>query len=39
LVCDLLLDDQLVLGIDGDLHVVTDRNMRMRRHRPAIGVS
>src|SRR5438270_2029168 len=35
---DLLLDDQLVLGIDGDLHVVAHRNMRMRRHRSAVGV-
>src|SRR5580704_1607335 len=32
LVRDLLLDDQLVLGIDGDLHVVAHRNMCMRRH-------
>jgi hypothetical protein len=38
LVGDLLLDDQLVLGIDGDLHVVAHRNMRMRRHRSAVGV-
>jgi hypothetical protein len=33
LVRDLLLDDQLVLGIDGDLHVVAHRNVRMPRHR------
>ena len=38
LVRDLLLDDQLVLGINGDLHVVAHRNMRMRRHRSAVGV-
>ena len=38
MVGDLLLDDQLVLGIDGDLHVVAHRNMRMRRHRSAVGV-
>jgi hypothetical protein len=38
LVGDLLLDDQLVLGIDGDVHVVAHRNMRMRRHRAAVGV-
>ena len=35
---DLLLDDQLVLRIDGDLHVVADRNVRMRRHRSAVGI-
>jgi hypothetical protein len=29
LVGDLLLDDQFVLGIDRDLHVVAHRNMRM----------
>jgi hypothetical protein len=38
LVGDLLLDDQLVLGIDGDLHIIAHRDMRMRRHRSAIGV-
>jgi hypothetical protein len=38
LVRDLLLDDQLVLGIDRDLHVVPDRNVRVRRHGPAVGV-
>src|SRR6266404_8570176 len=38
LVRDLLLDDQLVLRVDGDLHVVAHRNMRMRRHRSAVGV-
>jgi hypothetical protein len=38
LVRDLLLDDKLVLGIDSDLHVVAHRNMRMRRHRSAVGV-
>src|SRR5580700_2889881 len=38
LVGDLLLDDQLVLGIDGDLHIVAHRDMRMRRHRSAVGV-
>src|SRR5215469_3228410 len=37
LVGDLLLDDQLVLGIDGDLHVVAHRNMGMRRHCSAVG--
>ena len=38
LVRDLLLDDQLVLGVDRDLHVVAHRNMGMRRHRSAVGV-
>ena len=38
LVRDLLLDDQLVFGIDSDLHIVAHRNMRMRRHRSAVGV-
>ena len=38
LVGDLLLDDQLVLGVDRDLHVVAHRNMRVRRHRSAVGV-
>src|SRR6266851_6606130 len=38
LVRDLLLDDQLVLYIDGDLHIVAHRNMGMRRHRSAVGV-
>ena len=38
LVGDLLLDDQLVLGIDRDLHVVAHGNTRVRRHRPAVGV-
>ena len=38
LVRDLLLDDQLVFGIDSDLHIVAHRNMRMRRHRTAVGV-
>ena len=34
---DLLLDDQLVLGIDRDLNVVAHGNMGMRCHRPAVG--
>jgi hypothetical protein len=38
LVRDLLLDDPLVLGVDSDLHVIAHRNMRMRRHRSAVGV-
>ncbi len=38
LVGDLLLDDQLVLGIDGDLNVVAYGNMGVRCHRPAVGV-
>ena len=38
MVRNLLLDDQLVLGVDSDLHVVAHRNMRMRRHRSAVGV-
>ena len=38
LIGDLLLDDQLVLRVDGDLHVVADRNMGMRRHRAAVGI-
>ena len=29
LVGDLLLDDQLVLGIDGDLHIVAHRNKKV----------
>jgi hypothetical protein len=39
LVGDLLLDDQLVLGINGHLHVVAHGNMGGRRHRPAVGIS
>jgi hypothetical protein len=38
LVGDLLLNDQLVLGIDRDLHVVADRHMRVRRQRAAVGI-
>jgi hypothetical protein len=38
LVRNLLFDDQLVLRVDGDLHIVADRNMRMRRHRTAVRV-
>ena len=38
LVGDLLLDDQLVLRVDGDLHIVADGNMGMRRHRSAVAV-
>jgi hypothetical protein len=38
LVGDLLLHYQLVLGIHGDLSVVTHGDTRMRRHRPAVGI-
>jgi hypothetical protein len=38
LVGDLLLDDQLVLGIDRDLNVIAHANTGVRRHRPAVGV-
>ena len=38
LVGDLLLDDQLVLGIDRNLHIVAHGNTRVRRHRPAVGI-
>src|SRR5215218_7750964 len=38
LVGDLLLDDQFVLGINGDLRVVADRDTRVGRHRSTIGV-
>jgi hypothetical protein len=38
LVGDLLLHDQLVLGIDCDLNVVAHSNMRVGGHRPAIGI-
>ena len=36
LVRDLLLDDQLVLGVHRDLDVVTDCDVRVRRHGPAV---
>ena len=39
LVRDLLLHDQLVLGVHRCLDVVADGNVRVRRHRPAVGVS
>ena len=38
LVRDLLLDDQLMLGIHSDLDVVADGNMGVRRHGAAVGV-
>ena len=38
LIAHLLLDDQLVLGIDRDLNVVADRDPRVRCHGPAIGM-
>ena len=38
LVRHLLFDDQLVLGVHRDLHVVADGNMRVRRHGSAVGV-
>jgi hypothetical protein len=38
LVGDLLLDDQLLLGIHRNLHVVADSNVRVRRHGPAVRV-
>jgi hypothetical protein len=34
----LLFDDQLVFRVDGDLHVIAHRNVRMRRHHSAVGV-
>jgi len=38
LVGDLLLNDQLVLGIDRDLNVVAHGNMGVHRHGPAVRV-
>ena len=35
---NLLLDDQLVLGVDRDLNAVVQANTGVHRHRPAIGV-
>ena len=39
LVRDLLLHDQLVLGVHRYLDVVADRNVPVRGHGPAVGVS
>jgi hypothetical protein len=39
LVRDLLLRNQLVVGIHRNLHVVANGNMRVGCHRPAVGVS
>jgi hypothetical protein len=39
LVGDLLLNDQLMLRINGNLNVVADANTGMRRHRSAVGIS
>ena len=36
---DLLLNDQLVLRINGNLNVVAHPNTGMRRHRSAVGIS
>ena len=33
-----LLDDQLVLGVDGDLDVVADADLGMRGHGAAVGI-
>jgi hypothetical protein len=33
-----LFDDHLVLGVDGDLDVVADADLRMRRHGAAVGI-
>src|ERR1700732_92106 len=38
LVSDFLLDDQLILGVDRELRVVTDRDSGMTGHRPAIAI-
>src|SRR3954447_11663364 len=38
LVGDLLLDNQFVLGVNGDLRVVADRDTRVGGHRSAVGV-
>jgi hypothetical protein len=38
LIRHLLFDDQFVLGVNRDLNIVTRCNMRVRRHRPTIGV-
>jgi Pyridine nucleotide-disulphide oxidoreductase len=33
-----LLDDQFILGVDRDLHVVANADLRMAGHRPAVGI-
>ncbi len=38
LVGHFLLDDQLVLGVDRDLDVVADGDLRVRRHGAAVGI-
>ena len=34
----LVFDDQFVLSVNRDLNIVSHPNMRVRRHRPTIGV-
>jgi len=38
LVGHFLIDDQLVLGVDGDLGIVADGDARVRRHGAAVGI-
>src|SRR5471030_3349072 len=38
LVGHFLVDDQLVLGVDGDLDVVADSDLGVRRHGAAVGI-
>ena len=38
MVRDPLLDNQLVLGIHRNLHIVADSNVRVCRHGPAVRV-
>ena len=33
-----LFDDHLVLGVDGDLNVVADADLRIGRHGAAVGI-